>query len=330
MRVPASGNGVAPRVLRLVRRCTHNLFPGRVGDPLSSTNKLWRIALTVPEAHAPAFADAIGDHADAVSTFELEEGGAWLVEATVHGEPDRARLAARVAVLAGAVGIGEPLLIVEELPPIDWVSHSYQGFPPIRAGRFFVHGSHHEGQVPGGAVALLVDAATAFGTGEHGSTKGCLLALDRLVRRHRLRRGPRGGALDMGCGSGILALAVAKAWRVPVSAVDIDPEAVRVTKVNAGLNGVAARIRAQGGDGYRTPLVARHKPYRLITANILARPLARMAPQLRRHLAKGGVAVLAGLLARQERHVLQAHRAQGLRLIARIPVGDWTTLVIGR
>ncbi|AWJ84580.1 50S ribosomal protein L11 methyltransferase [Azospirillum sp. TSH58] len=295
-----------------------------------SSSKLWRIALVIPEAHAPAFAEAIGDHADAVSTFELEEHGDWLVEATVYGQPDEPRLNARVAVLAEAVGIPEPKLIIEELPLIDWVSHSYQGFPPIQAGRFFVHGSHHEGIVPAGSIPLLVDAATAFGTGEHGSTKGCLMALDRLARRMSLPRVGRGGALDMGCGSGILALAVTKRWRVPVTAVDIDPEAVRVTRVNAALNGVKARIRSQGGDGYHTAIVGRHKPYRLITANILARPLARMAPQLKRHLQRGGVAVLAGLLNRQERHVIQAHRTQGLHLVARIPVGEWTTLVVKR
>lgn len=293
-------------------------------------NVLWRIALVVPEAHAPAFAEAVGDHADAVSTFELEEGGNWLVEATDQSPPDEARLAARVAVLAEAVGIEEPKVIVERLPSIDWVSHSYQGFPPIRAGRFFVHGSHHEGTVPAGSIALLVDAATAFGTGEHGSTNGCLQALDRLSRHLTLPRGGRNGALDMGCGSGILALAVAKRWRIPVTAVDIDPEAVRVTQINAGINGLRGRIRAQGGDGYHTRLVGRHKPYTLITANILARPLAKMAPMLRRHLKKGGYAVLAGLLNRQERHVIQAHRNQGLRLVARIPVGEWTTLVVKR
>lgn len=292
---------------------------------------LWRIALAVPEIHAPAFAEAVGDHADAVSTFELEENVTWLVEATVYGEPDRPRLTARVAVLAEALGLPEPALVIEEVPPIDWVSHSYQGFPPIRAGRYFVHGSHHDGAVPPGSIGLQVDAATAFGTGEHGSTKGCLLALDRLARRLALGRGPGnhgGAALDMGCGSGILALAVAKTWRVPVVAVDIDPEAVRVTRENARINRVHTFIHAEGGDGYDTAIVGRHGPYRLITANILARPLARMAPRLAGELAPGGYAVLAGLLARQERHVIQAHRAQGLRLVARIPMGEWTTLVM--
>lgn len=289
------------------------------------TPQLWRIALTVPEAVAGVFAEAVGDHVDAVSTFEIEEGGDWLVEATVHGEPDRARLAARVAVLAEALGLPEPPLVVEPLPDLDWVTRSYQGFPPIRAGRFFIHGSHFEGVVPAGSLGLRIDAATAFGTGEHATTKGCLIALDRLARSRRFSH-----ALDMGCGSGILALAIARAWRVPVVAVDIDEESVRVTRENARINGVAPRITAEGGDGYRTAAARRHSPYPLIVSNILARPLARMAPSLARNLERGGVAVLSGLLARHANHVLGAHRVQGLRLIDRVPIGEWMTLVLTR
>jgi ribosomal protein L11 methyltransferase len=297
-----------------------------------SASHLWRIALVVPESAAAAFSEAVGEQAVAVSTFELEEGVSWLVEATTHGEPDRPRLEARVAVLAEALGIAEPPLVVEHLPLIDWVSFTQQSFPPLRIGRYFVYGSHHDGLVPPGSVSLQVDAATAFGSGEHGSTKGCLLALDRLARRTGPARrcGRRGGALDMGCGSGILAMAMARTWRMRVTAVDIDSESVRVTRFNAARNGVAGLVAAQGGDGYRTAVVRRHAPFQVVTANILARPLARMAPRLARVLARGGHVVLAGLLARQERHVLQAHRAQGLRLVARIPVGEWTTLVMRR
>lgn len=291
---------------------------------------LWRVAFIVPEAMVPLFADILSDQSGAVSTFELEEGGDWLIEATLHGAPERGRLSAKLAILAEAMGIAEPNLIIEELPPIDWVSHTYRGFPPIDAGRFHVRGSHVEEPPPAAKLTLIVDAATAFGTGEHGSTRGCLMALDRLGRRLRRPIGEGRRALDMGCGSGILALAMARRWRVPVIAADIDPEAVRVTLVNAKVNGLTPLIRAEGGDGYRTPLVRRHRPYGLVTANILARPLARMAPRLRANLSPGGVVVLAGLLARQENHVLQAHRAQGMRLWFRVPMGEWTTLVLRR
>lgn len=298
--------------------------------PPAAPTTLWRIAFTVPEALAPLFADTVGDYAGAVATFELEEGGLWLIEATAYEKPDIGRLSARLALLAQACDIEEPVLAVEELPPIDWVSHTYKGFPPIRAGRFDVRGSHIVEAPPAGSLSLIVDAATAFGTGEHGSTRGCLLALDQLGKRLKRPRGKGRGALDMGCGSGILALAMARRWRVAVVAADIDPEAVRVTLVNARINGLAPLIRAQGGDGYRTPLARAKGPYKLITANILARPLARMAPDLKRNLARGGRAVLAGLLGRQANHVIQAHRAQGLRLERRIPVGEWTTLVLRR
>ena len=291
----------------------------------------WRVAVTVPEAIVGPFADAIGDEAAAVSTFELEEGGDWLVEATWIGEPDAARLSARVAVLAGAAGIPEPVLEIAPLPPIDWVSHSYAGFPPLRAGRYFVYGSHFEGQLPASAVTLKIDAATAFGTGEHGSTRGCLLAMDALAKRRRgWGRRRLGLVLDVGCGSGILALAAAKTWRVPALAVDLDRESVRVAAVNARINALAPLVRTGHADGYRVGAARKHKPCRLIFANILARPLARLAPGLRRHLAPGGVGVLAGLLARQERLVLAAHRAQGLVLIGRITLGEWRTLIVGR
>lgn len=297
----------------------------------------WRVAVNVPGTMADAFADAVADGALAVSTFELEEGGDWLVEATWAAEPDRSRLVARVAVLARVLDLLEPVLTVEPLPAIDWVTRCYQGFPPLRAGRYFIYGSHFEARPPSGMVALKIDAATAFGTGEHASTRGCLLALDRLAKQWSGRgrgwgrgRNWLGTVLDVGCGSGILALAAARTWRVPVLAVDIDPEAVRVAALNARINGLAALVRTGLADGYRAGALVRRRPCRLILANILARPLARLAPGLRRHLAPGGVAVLAGLLGRQERMVLAAHRAQGLVLRRRYAIGEWRTLVVGR
>jgi ribosomal protein L11 methyltransferase len=285
--------------------------------------ELWRIALTVPENLVAFFADAVGDHAVSVSTFEIEEGVTWLVEAISHGEPDRSWLTARIAVLAEAMDIPAPEMTIEPVPQLDWLTRSYKSFPPIRAGRFFVHGSHHEGGVPPSSIGLLVDAATAFGSGEHATTYGCLVALDQLARRVPVRR-----ALDMGCGSGILALAIAKLWHVPVVASDIDAESVRVTHLNARRNRVSALVRAVGGKGYAVEAVRRGRPYDLIASNILARPLARMAPDLRRALRPGGHVVLSGLLDRHENWVLAAHRAQGLRLVGRIPVGEWRTLIL--
>jgi ribosomal protein L11 methyltransferase len=291
---------------------------------------LWRVAVTVPEHALDAFEAALETHADAVSMMLPEgkdpgEGADWRLEAVSRSAFDQTAVEVALGLAAAAVGIAAPLPEFSRLVQRDWLQENLRSFPPIAAGRFFVHGSHWEGRVPGGAVPLLVDAGTAFGSGEHATTFGCLIALDRLAKRRRFAR-----PLDMGCGSGILALAMAHLWPAPVLAADIDPESVRVARFNARRNQVGARVKAVASDGYRNPAVTRRRPYDLIVANILARPLCRMAPSLAGHLAPGGVAVLSGLLARQERQVLNAHRAQGLRLLGRVAINGWTTLVVGR
>lgn len=282
---------------------------------------MWRVALTVPAEHAGRFADLVEPLVDAISTFELEEHVAWLVEGTSYGEPDLAELNSRVAVLSAALGIAEPALQSEELPAIDWVTQTQLSFPPIRVARFFVHGSHHRQDVPGSVIGLQIEAAMAFGSGEHATTQGCLIALSDLAKRIRVRR-----ALDMGCGSGILAFAIARLWHAPATGVDIDFQSVVIANENARLNRVQRLVRCYRGPGYQTPEVTGR--YDLIVANILARPLARMAKDLRRHLAPGGRVVLSGLLHRHEPLVLAAHRMQGLRLERRYRIGDWAALVL--
>ena len=178
--------------------------------------------------------------------------------------------------------------------------------------------------MPAGAVALEIDAAEAFGTGEHPSTSGCLLALDRLARRRRLSR-----PLDIGTGSGVLAIAAAKTLHRPVLASDIDCAALRVAARHVRRNGLAGRVRLVCAPGYRSRALRRSK-YDLVFANILARPLARMAPDLKRALAPGGVAVLSGLLRRQEPLVLSSHRSQRLSLERRLVIDGWSTLVLRR
>ncbi len=211
---------------------------------------------------------------------------------------------------------------MQRLAPRDWVRENQQSFPPIRVGRFFIHGSHHAKRSPGGAAALRIDAATAFGTGEHATTHGCLLALDALAKRRRFRR-----VLDMGTGTAILAMAAARRWACPVLACDIDAGSLEVARENVRGNGLASRIRLLRSDGYRDPAIAR---FDLVTANILARPLAAMAQDLAGSLARDGIAVLSGLLVRQAPLVLAAHRTHGLALRRRIAVDGWATLVLGR
>jgi ribosomal protein L11 methyltransferase len=286
---------------------------------------IWQVTVRLVSGPADPFAEAVGRNALGVSAFE-EPDGAWEVSAFHPAEPDRESLRADVAMAAAAAGLPEPAVEIIALPPTDWLAQSYAGFPPRRIDRFYIHGSHIA-PPPGGLIALHIDAATAFGSGEHATTEGCLRAIAALGRRrlHIAR------ALDMGAGSGILAIAIAKCWKAArVAAVDIDAESARVARANARLNRVGARVRAVRGDGYRSPLAARGGTFDLIVANILARPLVSMAPALARRLKPGGIAILSGLLRRQEQPVLAAHRMAGLRLVGRRPIGEWQTLILRR
>ena len=285
-----------------------------------------RISAEVRGAEAAlAIAAALDEAAGAVSAFESSVGDPlWQVDAYPRVAVLDTALEIRLALLAAKAG-GRLLRIAEErLPEHDWLAENRRAFPPLRIGRFFLHGSHWTGAPPAGAVALEIDAAEAFGTGEHPSTSGCLLALDRLARRRRFCR-----PLDIGTGSGILAIAAAKALHRPVLAGDIDCAAVRVAARHVRRNGLAGRVRPVCAAGYRSRALRRAK-YDLVFANILARPLARMAPDLKRALAPGGVAVLSGLLCRQEALVLAAHRAQRLSLERRLVIDGWSTLVLRR
>jgi ribosomal protein L11 methyltransferase len=292
----------------------------------ASGEPLWKMAVEAPDERlADAFAAVLDVTGAAITAFEVEPKGRWLVQGFVQGKPDRPPLEAGLALAALAYDAAEPELVLEQLPDTDWVRENQESFPPMRIGRYWVHGSHVADAVPGGAIGLLIDAATAFGTGEHATTHGCLMALDRLARRGRRRR-----ILDMGTGTGILAIAAAKTWQVPVLACDIDRNSVKVAAENVALNGVAHLVTCRPSDGYSAPEVRAGGPYDLIFANILARPLVAMAPDLARHLAPGGVAILSGLLAGQETFVRTAHRAQGLHFRRRLPKTGWHTLVFQR
>lgn len=278
---------------------------------------MWRLAVDLLElATVDRVAAAVGQQCEAVSAFENPAG--WRVEGLSRDKPNQALLEAALMLVAPASTV-----TLERVPARDWLSDNQAGFPPLRTGRFFIFGSHYRGPVPRAAIPVLIDAATAFGTGEHATTRGCLLAMDLLVGRP-------GSVLDMGCGTGILAIGAAKLWRRPVLACDIDREAVRVTLINARRNHVARTIRAEIASGYARRVIARRAPFDLVFANILARPLIAMASDLAHLLAPGGFAILSGLLARQATAVLAAHRAQGLYLVSRIALEGWHTLVVAK
>jgi ribosomal protein L11 methyltransferase len=284
-----------------------------------------RVVANIEGADAALAVAAILDElAAAVSAFEDKAREEWRVEAYPATPVLDTALEIRLALAAAGAG-GRLLRIAEErLAERDWLAENRRAFPPIRLRRFFVYGSHWQGQAPPGAIAIEIDAATAFGTGEHPSTAGCLLALDALARRYHFRR-----ALDIGTGSGVLAIAAAKVLQCPVLASDIDCASVRVAAHHVRRNGLAGRVWLVCAPGYQARIVRRSR-YDLVFANILARPLALMAHDLAHALAPGGTAVLAGLLRRQEAQVLAAHRAQRLALKRRLVIDGWSTLILRR
>ncbi len=287
----------------------------------------WRIDLTVPESARAAFEAALEASGGGALSIGLPgDDGLVPLQAYLQDPPDAAALNASLAAAAEATGTAVPEIRIAALAEIDWVAESQSNLPAIRAGRFYLHGSHVIAPPPPASIPLLIDANVAFGTGRHETTRGCLLALEALAKAgFRPRR-----LLDLGCGSGILALGMARLWRRPVLAADNDPAAVTVARTNARINRAGRLLRPLVSEGYRHRLLRASGPFDLIVANILAEPLAAMAAELRAHLAPGGRAVLSGLLVSQERLVLNPHRTQGLRLLQRLRLGEWSTLILGR
>jgi len=278
--------------------------------------------VSVPEDALETYEAALGSACDTVGFFRDHDTLIWRVEGVKQVGVKDAELAAALALAAAVTGV-TATLEREGTEADGWLARTYASFPEQLIGRrFTVRGTHLTGPATPNRISLTLDAGLAFGTGEHGSTRGCLLALEDVARR-RPRR-----ILDMGTGSGILAMAAAKLLKRPVLGTDIEPWAVRVARENAVLNGVAHLVRVRLANGWTDPFVRRNGPYDLVFANILARPLCLMAKDLARHLTPGGSAILAGLLATQVRWVLAAHRRHGLRLERMLPQGPWTTLVL--
>jgi ribosomal protein L11 methyltransferase len=301
-----------------------------------SPQSFWAVRLECPFSHCDLYETALTDIAVAVSSYEVEEHARpeaiWGVEGLFTDSPDQAEIAARFALVAQAHGLPDPTFRIEHVPARDWLKDSYESFAPLKAGRFYIFGDHITAAPPPSVVPIKLNAATAFGSGQHESTYGCLLALSTLRKNGRLNKdiASNGGLLDLGCGSGILALAMAKAWRKQVLATDIDPEAVRVAGYNARRNQEHNWVRTALGDGLNNRDIRRKGPFKLITANILARPLCRMSRDMTALLQKGGYLVMAGLLTWQEAMVLGAYRRQGLKLAHRIRLNGWSTLVLKR
>jgi ribosomal protein L11 methyltransferase len=286
----------------------------------------WRIGLEVPTRdHADPIGEALCQDGEPVTITEIAPGAGWRLEAYCATAPDRAALTARLGRAAASCGIAPPKFIVELLPEVNWVRRVQENSPPVTAGRFYIHGSHVRKPVPDGLIGIQIDAGAAFGTGTHETTRGCLMALGAISERRKIA-----SALDLGCGSGVLAIGMAKLWPARVLASDNDPVAVEVSARNAEINDVSDRIRALCSDGFRHPAIRAAAPFELIAANILAQPLIGMAPVIARHMAAGGDVVLSGLLDSQSDEVVAAYARAGLGLSEKIVLGEWHALVMHR
>ena len=270
-------------------------------------------------------ADSFGEAA--VAAFERADGG-WSVEVHFAQPPDESALRGVVAKIAGAAAARA--VTFETIAPRDWVAASLAGLKPVSAGRFVVHGAHDRGRARDARIAIEIEAALAFGTGHHGTTRGCLLALDALLKRKPRFAHADIRILDIGTGTGVLAIAAAKALHVRVVASDIDRRAVEIARGNARTNHVGGLIEVVHAAGITTGRLSRRGPFDLVLANILLLPLKRLAAPMARLLAPGARVILSGLLASQANAALAAYRAQGLALETRISLGEWDTVVLRR
>jgi ribosomal protein L11 methyltransferase len=289
--------------------------------------------LVTDQASARRIAALLGETLDpttsAASAFEQPDGS-WGVALHFRIPPRQAEVRALVALIAGPAAA--TALAFETVPAKDWVKASLAGLPPVAAGRFLVHGSHDRGWATANRSAIEIDAGPAFGTGHHGTTRGCLLALDQIVKRTHPSpfRGGIKRVLDLGTGSGVLAIAAAKSLHARVLATDVDPRAVQTARDNARRNRISGRIQFTKAAGANAPSVCAGAPFDLIFANILLGPLQRLAQPLSGLLAPNAHLVLSGLLAGQRQAALSPYRAQGLILERAIGLQGWVTLVLRR
>ena len=284
----------------------------------------YKAALSLPRSLAETIASALSElywpPADAVGLFDNEDGG-WRVEATFSHQPDEAALKDFLE----HQGAGDFTIFIEEIPDSDWVSISQAGLHPVRAGRFIIHGSHDRAKAHGGRWAIEIEAGQAFGTAHHGSTMGCLQAIDDLAKKVYFGR-----VLDIGTGTGVLAIAAARAWRARVIASDLDPVAEKTARENVRKNCARAHVKTITANGLAHPLIRVNGPYDLVIANILATPLIALSHGIARVLRPDGIIILSGITRKQAGRVAAAYGAVGFTRLRQFTICDWVTLTLRR
>ena len=265
-------------------------------------------------------AESFDNNEAAIAAFERPDGR-WDVTLYFAEKPDEAAVRALVELAADKASADA--IVFDTVETRDWVKASLEGLAPVVAGRFIVHGQHDRARVPLNRIGIEIEAALAFGTGHHGTTRGCRLLLDEVLRSKWPRR-----VLDLGTGTGVLAIAAAKAQRHPILASDIDWRSAVVARENARLNGVGHLVTALHAPGFSSPDIRSRAPFDLVLANILANPLRRLATPMSRHLAPGAYVILSGLLPHQANSVVSAYRGNDLVLVKRLQLDGWSSLLL--
>jgi ribosomal protein L11 methyltransferase len=292
---------------------------------MASIGPTYRASFAIGDEHAAksvvdALTEIFFEGQAAIAAFERPDGR-WDVTVHFAEPPDQPLVRELVANAAGA-DVAEGIAF-DTVEAKDWVKASLEDLVPVPAGRFVVHGQHDRERVAPNKLGIEIEAALAFGTGHHGTTRGCLLLLDEVLKAFRPRR-----VLDLGTGTGVLAIAAAKALRGKVLASDIDPLSVRVAADNARLNGAGDLVETIRATGFSAPQFKQRAPFDLVLANILANPLRQMATPMSRHLAPGALLILSGLLPPQASAVVAAYRARGLVLKRHIQIEGWSSLLM--
>lgn len=289
------------------------------------SSPMWQILITTKQAYLESLSTIVEEECVSVSWVEIENPNAqwdseeWFIEGHLLKEPNQADLRLKILLAAKALGREEPNVTIQMLPETDWLERMWEKFPPQEIGPFFIHGGQYTSVIPHDKIPIRLDAATAFGSGEHSTTAECMTALHDLSKEFKWQR-----PLDLGCGSGILSIGACKLHPAQTLAIDNDTEAVRVTTCNAALNNVSDLIKVKHGHG----LEGIKDSFDLIIANILAKPLISMAPAIDRHLDKGGYIILSGLLDWQHEEVEKAYLDQKFNLVRSYNLNRWITLVL--
>jgi ribosomal protein L11 methyltransferase len=273
------------------------------------------------------FEEILGEEHLGLSSFEQQENpDRWHIEVLFDFSPNLQLLNYLFKEAAVKQGIEAPYLSLSVVPEIDWLSENRKAFPPLTIGNFYIYGSHHDEFIPQNKISFKIDAATAFGTGQHATTQGCLLALEKLQKERYAPFNP----LDIGCGTGILGMAMARLFNVGVMMSDCDVEAVEKADFNVLENNLRPQVTCYLSEGFQSEELKRKAPYDLITANILAEPLIQLASDMSQYISQQGIVILSGLLATQADAVGKAYQASSFKEIDRYPIDEWMTLVLKR